>query len=149
MLLPSLIDEAQAAFIPGQNISNNIFLAQELFRNYHRVVTGAHCAIKVDLLKAYDMVRWSFLIDLMRQMGFPSRFIEWIQECITTPKYSININGELVGFFGASRGLRQGDPLSPYLFVLIMEALSMLLKRKIEKIEKRGDSLTFTGDAKK
>ena len=70
-------------------------------------------------------------------------------ECITTTKFSININGELVGFFGASRGLRQGDPLSPYLFVIIMDALSMLIQRRIEVNRSMGQSFDFHWRCKK
>ena len=113
-------------------MSDNIFLAQELFRNYHRLDTKARCAIKVDLLKAFDTVNWTFLLDLLSILGFPPQFVGWIRECITSPKFSININSELVGFFDASRGLRQGDPLPPYLFTIIMDALSMLIHKKVE-----------------
>ena len=87
----------------------------------------------MDLHKAFDTVRWSFLLALLFQLGFPPQFIDWIRTCISTPKYSININGELVGFFGAKRGLRQGDPLSPYLFTIVMDALSMLISKNIEE----------------
>ena len=68
VVLPTLINDAQAAFIPGRNMSDNIFLAQELFRNYHRSDTNDRCAIKVDLLKAFDTVNWSFLLDLLLQL---------------------------------------------------------------------------------
>ena len=132
-ILPSLIDEAQSTFIPGRLMSCNIFIAQEVLRNYHRLDTRSRCATKVDLHKAFDTVKWSFLLELMENLGFPSTFIGWVRTCISSPKYSININGELVGFFGASRGLRQGDPLSPYLFTIIMDALSMLIRQNIEK----------------
>ena len=148
-ILSSIIDGAQAAFIQGRSMSDNIFLAQELLHNYHRPATKSRCAIKVDLLKAYDMVKWSFLLDLLYKMGFPSRFIEWIRECITTPKFSININGELIGFFGATRGLRQGDPLSPYLFAIIMDALSMLIHKKIEEEVLAGNPFEYHWRCKK
>ena len=142
-VLPPLIDEAQSAFIPGRNMSSNIFLAQELFHNYHRADTRSRCAIKVDLHKAFDTVQWSFLLELLVQLGFPSRFIDWITTCISTPKYSININGELVGFFGAKRGLRQGDPLSPYLFTIIMDALSMIIRKNIEEQQQLGSPFMY------
>ena len=105
-------------------------IAQDLLRNYHRKDVSPRCTIKVDLQKAYDTVGWSFLLDLLLLLGFPTRFINWIRVCLSTSKFSININGELVGFFSSSRGLRQGDLLSSYLFVIIMELLSMMLNKK-------------------
>ena len=97
----------------------------------------------MDILKAYDTVNWQFLIQALYFMGFPSLFIGWIRECVSTPKFSININGELVGFFGSSRGLRQGDPISSYLFVLVMEVLSMLIRHKVEHSESIGHPFQY------
>ena len=70
-VLPSLIDKAQVAFIPGQCLSDNIFIVQELLTNYHRSDTQPRCTIKVDILKAYDTEKWSFLFDLLFKLGFP------------------------------------------------------------------------------
>jgi hypothetical protein len=111
----------------GRRIGDNILLTQELLRNYHRDKGSPRCALKVDLMKAFDTVRWDFLLSVLNTVGFPDIVIRWIKECITTPRFSISINGELNGFFAGGRGLRQGDPLSPYLFVLVMEAFSGLL----------------------
>ena len=131
-VLPSLIDKAQSAFIKGRHISDNILLTQELMRNYHRKDSPGRCAIKVDLKKAFDTVRWDFLLDLLSALRFPGRMIGWIRACITSPKFSININGSLEGFFSSSRGIRQGDPLSPYLFIIVMDALAMIISKKVE-----------------
>jgi len=80
-------------------------------------------------MKAYDIVKWEFLISVLRTVGFPEIVIQWITECISTVKFSININGELYGFFAGEKGLRQGDPMSPYLFVLAMEVFSGLMSK--------------------
>lgn len=80
-------------------------------------------------MKAYDRVQWEFLIAVLRTVGFPEIVIQLITECISTVKFSININGERCGFFAGEKGLRQGDPMSPYLFVLAMEVFSGLMNQ--------------------
>ena len=97
----------------------------------------------MDILKAYDTINWQFLLEILSLMGFPSMFIGWIRECVSTPRFSININGELVGFFGSSRGLRHGDSISSYLFVLVMEVLSMLIRYKVEQSASIGQPFQY------
>ncbi|XP_052201561.1 uncharacterized protein LOC127807600 [Diospyros lotus] len=127
-VLSGLVDVSQAAFVPGRSIGDNVLLAQELVFQYHLHQGAPRCAMKVDLAKAYDTVEWDFLLMTLHLMNFPSQFCGWIRECITTPRYSIKINGQLNGFFPGGRGLRQGDPLSPYLFVLVMQVLQGIVK---------------------
>lgn len=107
----------------------NILLAQELVRNYHKADGKPRCAIKVDIKKAFDSARWDFVLSILEVIGFPIIFIQWIKECITTPIFFVKINGVSEGYFAAKRGVRQGDPLPPYLFVLNMEVLFQMLNK--------------------
>lgn len=132
VVVPTLIDIAQSAFTKGRNISDNILMAQELFRGYSRENGVAKYAIKIDLHKAFDSLSWEFIISVLHRMNFPVRFVGWIKDCITSLRYSIKINGVLEGFFPGAKGLRQGDPMSPYLFALAINVLSCLLANKPE-----------------
>ncbi|KAL2246952.1 UNVERIFIED_CONTAM: hypothetical protein Sindi_2547500 [Sesamum indicum] len=91
--------------------------------------------LKVDIRKAYDTVEWDFMIAVMELFGFPSTFVKWIEVCVTTPTFSVGLNGKPHGFFPGARGLRQGDPVSPYLFVLVMEVLQLGLLQLIDQDE--------------
>ena len=90
-------------------------------------IPGVIC--KLDIEKAYDHVNWEALLDLLKRMGFGEKWCRWIRTCISTVQFSILINGAPADFFGSTRGLRQGDPLSPMLFSVMMEVLSKMLKR--------------------
>ena len=81
----------------------------------------------------YDHVNWKFLFAMLRKMGFGEKWIKWVEWCISIVKFSVLVNGSPSGFFQSSRGLRQGDPFFPYLFVIVMEVFSCLLRRAISE----------------
>ena len=131
--LGSLIDPAQSAFVEGRLMSDNIFLVQELLRKYSVKRDTRRCFLNVDLAKAYDTVSWEFLRFALGHLGFPPKFVAWAMECVCSASYSIKINKGIYGFFPGKRGLRQGDPLSPLLFVICMELLSRLIKKETSR----------------
>lgn len=131
MCLKDIISPNQSAFVPGRSIADNILLTQEIMHNYHLDRGVPRCALKVDIQKAYDTVDWDFLRRILMGFGFHTRMIGWIMECVTTTSFSISINGSLHGYFKGNRGLRQGDPLSPYLFTMVMEIFTLMLHREV------------------
>ena len=88
-------------------------------------------AVKLDMSKAYDRVKWKYLEGVMKRMGFQEKWIQLSMMCVKTVSYSVLINGEPKGRIIPTRGLRQGDPISPYLFLLCMERLSALLQKEV------------------
>ncbi|KAL2230901.1 UNVERIFIED_CONTAM: hypothetical protein Sindi_1684500 [Sesamum indicum] len=133
VVLDKIISPCQGAFIPGRSIGDNILLAQELLTGYNQVRLPPRCTLNVDSRKAYDTVEWDFLLAVLQFFGFPQTLTRWIEECVTTTAFSIGLNGNPHSFFVGARGLRQGDPLSPYLFVLVMEVLHLGLLQLIEQ----------------
>ncbi|KAG7551859.1 Endonuclease/exonuclease/phosphatase superfamily [Arabidopsis thaliana x Arabidopsis arenosa] len=130
--LPSVISHSQSAFLSGRLLSENVLLASEIVQGYNRSNITARAMLKVDLRKAFDSVRWDFIFSVLAALGLPNKFMGWIKECVCTPCFSISLNGHSDGFFKSTRGLRQGDPLSPYLFVLAMEVFSKLLQSRFQ-----------------
>ena len=89
--------------------------------------------IKVDLAKAYDKVSWTFLRAMLKAFGFYHCWVKWIHNMVSTAFFSILVNGGPLATFSSSRGLQQGDPLSPYLFILLAEGLGRVLKSQQEE----------------
>lgn len=124
-LLPQFISANQSAFVSERLLIENLLLATEIVKDYHKDNISSRCAIKIDISKAFDSVQWPFLLNTLSAMNFPHKFIH----CISTPSFSVQVDGELSGYFQSKRGLRQGCSLSPYLFVIVMDVLSKLLDK--------------------
>jgi hypothetical protein len=122
LVLGKIISSPQNAFIGDRQILDTVLIANECFNSRIRLgESGLLC--KLDLEKAYDHVNWEFLLYLLQWCCFGEKCRDWIEFCISTIRFSILVNGSPFGFFPSSCGLRQGDPLSPLLFVVVMEAL--------------------------
>ena len=142
VILPDIISESQSAFQSNKAISDNISVAFETLHHMKKRKLGkiSPMVLKLDISKAFDRVEWPFLLQLMEKMGFNGRWVNLISECISTVTYSILVNGEPKGNIVPSKGLRQGDPLSPYLFLICSEGLNSLIQQAVHEDKIRGYS---------
>ncbi|XP_056688797.1 uncharacterized protein [Spinacia oleracea] len=132
-ILGKIISPFQSSFVQGRGIEDNIILVKEMAHVFHKSRKGNNImALKLDLTKAYDSLEWSFIRDTLVSFGFPSHLISLIMSCITTPHINVLWNGALTREFCPSRGIRQGDPLSSYIFVLCLDRLSMLIQKEVD-----------------
>ncbi|XP_034681036.1 uncharacterized protein LOC117910970 [Vitis riparia] len=130
-VLDKVVSVDQNAFVRGRQILDASLIANEVVDYWQkRKEKGLVC--KLDIEKTYDNISWNFLMKVLKKMGFGSRWMEWMWWCLSTAKFSVLINGVPEGFFSSSKGPRQGDPISPYLFVLGMEVLSALIRRAVQ-----------------
>lgn len=128
-MLQVLVSPSHSAFVADRIISDNILIAHEAVHSLrtHSVVLKDFVAIITDMSKAFDMVEWNYLRLLMLAIGFYAKWIEWIMVCVTRVTYSVLINDQSFCVIEPSKGIRQGGPLSPFLFVLCSEGLSFML----------------------
>lgn len=133
-LIANLVSPFQTGFIPTRSIHENIVVAQELMHSMRKMrgING-YFVIKVDFAKAYDRILWSFITDILMEIGLPLNLISIIMHAVTRVKTNVMWNGSRSEFFSPQRGTRQGDPISPYLFVLCMDRLTRFIAEEVEK----------------
>ena len=135
IIFPNVISDARSTFVPDRLITDNTTVAFEVLhkmRNRRKGKRG-QMAVKLDISKAYDRMEWCFLEIIMAKLGLNERLIHLAKEIVTTASYSILINGEPRGHIKPSKGIKQDDPLSPYLFIMCAEGLSAMLRRAGER----------------
>ena len=132
-VMNKLVNQAQSSFVPGRQATDNILVAQEVVHTMrNKKGRNGFMAVKVDLEKAYDRLNWEFIVDTLKDIGLPSRMITLIEKCISSAEMNLLWNGSPSESFHPTRGIRQGDPISPYIFVLCIEKLAQLISLAVK-----------------
>ena len=131
--MSGLVSPMQSGFVPGRGTQDNAIVAQEVMHVMKKSkAKKGMVAFKIDLEKAYDRVDWHFLRFILGKFVFPNAIVNLIMFCVTSSSLSILWNSGKLPSFVPTRGLRQGDPMSPYLFILCMEGLSALIRNEVD-----------------
>ena len=131
-VIGGVISMSQSAFAPGRQILDGLLIANELVDDARKCRKDL-LLFKVDFEKTYDFVDWKYLDSVMEKMTFPTLWRKWMMECISTPTISVLVNGSPTEEFKLERGLRQGDPLSSFLFLITAEGLHVMMKVVVDK----------------
>lgn len=130
-VLGDIVNEVQSAFVADRQILDGPFILNDVIQ-WCKTKKKQSLLFKVDFEKAYDSVRWDFLDDILKKFGFGEKWCKWIQSCLRSSRGSIIVNGSPTKEFQFYKGLKQGDPLSPFLFILIMESLHLSFQRVVD-----------------
>lgn len=146
-VMPKMISDNQSAFVAGRQIQENILVVHEILHSlmHQTKEDGAGMAIQLDMAKPYDRVEWEFLLAMMAKLGFVPMFCWRVKERISTASFSILVDGNPTGYILPQMGLRQGHPLSPYLFLLRTERFFALLRNGMERRALHGFRVTPNG----
>jgi hypothetical protein len=130
-VMDSIVNSTQSAFIKGRSLVDGVVVVNEVLDLAKK--TGKNCLIfKVDFEKAYDSVDWGFLEYMLRRFGFSEKWIDWMRACVFAGTMSILVNGSPTREIDIHRGLKQGDPLAPFLFLLVAEGLGGVMRKAVE-----------------
>lgn len=132
LIAPRIISDQQHAFIKGRHISNCLFQASECVNYLDKKCFGGNVGVKIDIRKAFDTLHWDFIFRVLTAFGFDAIFVNWVSSILHSAKLSVLVNGSPFGFFGCSRGVRQGDPFSPLFFCLAEDVLSRGLSLMVQ-----------------
>jgi hypothetical protein len=131
VILLDIISEQQSAFVPGRLIMDNALIAFECLHTIRNQKSKKpFFALKIYMIKAYDTVEWNYLHGCVCKLGFDPSWTQSVMRCVTQNRYDVRVNGVLTEPVIPSRGIRQGDPISPYLFFLCTKGLSCLLQQR-------------------
>ncbi|GKA19247.1 RNA-directed DNA polymerase, eukaryota, reverse transcriptase zinc-binding domain protein, partial [Tanacetum coccineum] len=144
MVAGDLISEEQSGFVRGRQIMDGPLILNEII-NWRKNKKEKTLVFKVDFEKAYDSLCWDFLQEVMHKMGFGSKWCKWIRGCLQSSMASVLVNGSPTNEFKIKRGLRQGDPLSPFLFIIAMEGLHMLIENAMNVSRIKGIEIDGSG----
>nr|GEY06562.1 RNA-directed DNA polymerase, eukaryota [Tanacetum cinerariifolium] len=131
LVLGDLVNEVQSAFVADRQILDGPFILNEVYQ-WCKSKRKQSFVLKIDFEKAYDSVRWDYVIDVLSKFGFGKRWCEWIHECFRSSRGSVLVNGSPTAEFQFYKGLKQGDPLAPFIFILVMESLHLSFNRVVD-----------------
>jgi len=139
-VLPSVIDVNQSAFLEGRGLLDSVLVANETV-DFLKREKKSGVFVKVDFEKVYDSVNWKFLYYMLDRLGFNPIWIKWIKACLESASVSVLVNGSPTKEFKPKRGLRQGDPLAPFLFLIVVEGLTGMLRNARSASLFKGDEM--------